>query len=113
MYSSQGAIETNSEELKTAPRADDLLLEQLRLVHENSLLSQLVALFISSLLAYVQWSVVDHSVILIWLVCMTAVSLGRLQMAHRFQQVQPTALAAGRWRILFLAGVTCSGVLWG
>ena len=113
MYSTEATVEAKSEEPKAAARTDDLLLEQLRLVHDNSLLSQLVALFNSSLLAYVQWAAVEHSVILVWLLCMTAVSFARLQMAHAFQRTQPGVAAVGRWRILFLAGVTCSGLLWG
>ena len=113
MYSNEGAIQTNPEELKAALRGDDLLLAQLRLVHENSLLSQLVALLVSTLLAYVQWPVVDHSVILVWLACMTAVSLGRLRMACLFHNLQPDVVAAGRWRRVFLAAVACSGLLWG
>src|SRR3954453_10654750 len=113
MYSTEATVEVESEEPKALARTDDLLLEQLRLVHDNSLLSQLVALFNSSLLAYVQWSAVDHGAMLVWLLCMTAVSFARLQMAHAFQRTAPSVTAVGRWRMLFLAGVTCSGLLWG
>jgi len=49
MYSTEATVEAKSEEPKAAARTDDLLLEQLRLVHDNSLLSQLIALFNSSL----------------------------------------------------------------
>src|SRR4051812_31644295 len=113
MYSTEATVEVESEEPKALARTDDLLLEQLRLVHDNSLPSQLVALFNSSLLAYVQWSAVDHGAMLVWLLCMTAVSFARLQMAHAFQRTAPSVTAVGRWRMLFLAGVTCSGLLWG
>jgi diguanylate cyclase (GGDEF)-like protein/PAS domain S-box-containing protein len=107
------ATAQSSERPQAPARSSELLLGQVRLVHENSLLSQLVVLFNATILAYVEWSVVDHTTILVWLVCMTVVTLGRLQLVYAFQRVQPGAAQIKRWRNVFYAGVAVSGLLWG
>jgi diguanylate cyclase (GGDEF)-like protein/PAS domain S-box-containing protein len=113
MLSADATAPSSSQHPAARARGDEPLLEQVRLVHENSLLTQLVALFNATILAFVEWSVVDHSTILVWLACMTTVTLARLQVAHAFQSARPTAAEVGRWRTLFLAGVAGSGLLWG
>jgi len=113
MSSAEATFQSQSPEPKTAVRAGELLLAQVRLVHENSLLTQLVALFNASLLGYVQWAVVDHTTILVWLLCMIGVTLARLQIARAFQRTQPGVEAIGLWRNVFLVSVASSGILWG
>src|SRR5262245_22514195 len=66
------------------PADDPILIGQVRLLHDNALLSQLVALINSSILAYVLWPEVEHRRILGWLGCMLAVCLLRLGEAHAF-----------------------------
>ena len=47
-----------------AAAGDSVLIGQVRLLHDNALLSQLVALINSGILAYVLWPEVEHCRIL-------------------------------------------------
>jgi diguanylate cyclase (GGDEF)-like protein len=87
--------------------------EQVRLLHENALLSQLVALVNAAILAYVLWPEAGHGNVLAWLAAMVGVSLLRLAEARGFAQAAPAAAEVGRWRVRFLAGAFASGTLWG
>jgi hypothetical protein len=109
----EATAQSASERPQAPARGEELLLGQVRLVHENSLLSQLVVLFNATLLACVQWSVVNHTTVLGWLLCITMVTLGRLQLVQAFHRAKPGAADAKRWRNLFYAGAAASGLLWG
>jgi diguanylate cyclase (GGDEF)-like protein len=87
--------------------------EQVRLLHDNAPLSQLVALINSGILAFVQWSQVQHVTVALWLLCIGTVSLARLSQSYAFQRARPAGCAIGRWRNSFLLGALASGVLWG
>ena len=98
---------------RVAPADDPVLIGQVRLLHDNALLSQLVALINSSILAYVLWPEVEHSRILGWLGCMVAVCLLRLGEAHAFARASAPQRRIVAWRNWFLLGALVSGVLWG
>ena len=111
MSTVEATAQSASERPQAPARGDELLLGQVRLVHENSLLSQLVVLFNATLLACVQWSVVNHTTVLGWLLCITMVTLGRIQLVHAFHRAMPGPADAKRWRNLFYAGAAASGLL--
>jgi diguanylate cyclase (GGDEF)-like protein/PAS domain S-box-containing protein len=92
---------------------DPILLGQVRLLHDNALLSQLVALINSGILAYVLWPEVDHYRILGWLGCMIAVCLLRLREANAFARPESAQRDIAVWRNWFMLGAFASGLLWG
>ena len=94
-------------------RASQMLVEQVRLLHDNALLSQLIALFNAGILSYVQWGVVDRPTIVFWLTCMVSVSLLRLGQARAFARAADMPERVSTWRNRFLLGVGASGILWG
>jgi len=94
-------------------RANRVLVEQVRLLHDNALLSQFIALFNAGILGYVQWGLVDRATILCWLTCMVTVSLLRLGQSRAFACATDTALRISTWRNRFLLGAAASGILWG
>jgi diguanylate cyclase (GGDEF)-like protein len=94
-------------------RAEPVEAEQVRLLHENALLSQLVALVNASILAYVLWPEVEAHKVAGWLVCMVCVSLLRLAEAHAYTSIKPSASDTRVWRNRFLLGAFASGVAWG
>ena len=100
-------------ELSARAGSGEVLAEQVRLLHDNVPLSQLVALINSGILAFVQWTQVQHITLALWLLCIGAVSLARLSQAYAFQRARPSDEAIGRWRNSFLLGALASGVLWG
>ena len=93
--------------------AREPLVEQVRLLHQYSLLTQLLALINSGILAYVQWSVMSRGVILAWLAGSVVVSLARLAQAHAFAKASPDVRTIRIWRNRFLLGAAASGILWG
>jgi diguanylate cyclase (GGDEF)-like protein len=100
--------------IQPAPGAvDPVLIGQIHLLHDSVLLSQLVAVVNSSILAYVLWSEVDHGRILVWLTAMLTVCGLRLTEAQAFARIQPTGMRILTWRNWFLLGALCSGLLWG
>jgi diguanylate cyclase (GGDEF)-like protein/PAS domain S-box-containing protein len=113
MSSAQAAAHSQPQPPKALAQDGQLLLEQVRLVHGHLPLTQIVALFNAVILTAVEWSVVEHQRLLTWLLCMTSVTLARLQVARAFQRLQPGEPDIGRWRNLLLVGVTASGALWG
>ena len=93
--------------------AREPLVEQVRLLHQYSLLSQLLALINSGILAYVQWSVMSHGVVLAWLAGSIVVSVARLAQAQAFANASPDVRTIRIWRNRFLLGAAASGILWG
>src|SRR6185295_5603547 len=94
-------------------RANQMLVEQVRLLHDNALLSQFIALFNAAILGYVQWGLVDRATIMCWLTCMVTVSLLRLSQSRAFARATDTDVHVSTWRNRFLLGAAASGILWG
>ena len=94
-------------------RANRILVEQVRLLHDNALLSQCIALFNAGILSYVQWGRIDSATILCWLTCMVTVSLLRLGQSRAFARAAISADHISTWRNRFLLGAAASGILWG
>jgi len=94
-------------------RANRILVEQVRLLHDNALLSQCIALFNAGILSYVQWGRVDRATILCWLTCMVTVSILRLGQSRAFARAAVSADQIFTWRNRFLLGAAASGILWG
>jgi diguanylate cyclase (GGDEF)-like protein len=105
--------ERDTDQFRAQAGSNEVLAQQVRLLHDNAPLSQLVALINSGILAFVQWSQVRHITVAVWLLCVGAVSLARLSQSYAFQRARPAACAIGRWRNSFLLGALASGVLWG
>lgn len=91
----------------------DVRIAQVRLGYENALLSQLVALFAAILLAIVEWSAVDHTIVLAWLTVMVGLTGVRLQLSRAFAGAAPDAGNIDRWRSAFILSAGCSGAMWG
>ena len=87
--------------------------EQTRLLYSNSNVSAGVTITATAALAYLQWAVIAHPVILAWSVCMVTVSLARLALARRYFLVSPVATRIDPWRAAFVTGVCLSGLGWG
>jgi diguanylate cyclase (GGDEF)-like protein len=96
-----------------AQAEEPLETEQVRLLHQNALLSQLVALVNAGILAYVLWPEADQRNLVAWLFCMVVVSVLRLGEAAAFAHTAPAASEMRSWRNWFLLGAFASGVAWG
>jgi diguanylate cyclase (GGDEF)-like protein/PAS domain S-box-containing protein len=94
-------------------RDDHILREQVRLLHDHALLSQLVAVLNSAILVYVLWPVVEHASLLGWLAWMIVVCSLRLGQSRAFARAVLPVHEVRAWRNRFLVGAAASGMLWG
>ena len=88
--------EREREEFSAQTGSNEVLAEQVRLLPDNAPLSQLVALINSGILAFVQWSQVQHIAVAVWLLCIGAVSLARWSQAYAFRRARPADWSIGR-----------------
>lgn len=98
----------------TAGTLRDLLrLEQVRLVYEQMLPSQLVAVLNAVVFVAVQSLVIAAPVLIAWLAAVCVLALIRIAGGIAFRSVAPNAGQIGRWRLYAVAGAAASGILWG
>ena len=100
---------------RTAPGAlrDLLRLEQVRLVYEQMLPSQLVAVLNAVVFVAVQSLVIAAPVLIAWLAAVCVLALIRIAGGIAFRSAAPNAGQIGRWRLYAIAGAAASGILWG
>ena len=96
-----------------ADNAPQIIAEQTRLLFNGLHSSIPVSLLLAAALAYVQWPVIDHAVIIGWLAALLTVNLLRSLLGVAYFRVMPGAAQAGRWKLGFAAGVGAAGALWG
>lgn len=87
--------------------------DQVNLLYANAPLSQGVALANSSLVALVQWPVIEHRVVPVWLGAMVLATLARLGLVFAFKRARPNMDEMPRWGNMFIAGAALSGLIWG
>jgi len=87
--------------------------EQTRLLYANSNISAVVTVTATAALAYLQWTVISHRVILAWACYMVAISLVRFGAAQQFFRVSHSADAGtDSWLNAFVTGVCLAGLGW-
>jgi len=92
---------------------DLLRLEQVRLVYEQLLSSQLIAVLNAAVFVAVQSLVIEASVLIAWLAAVCVLALIRIAGVIAFRSAAPHAGQIGRWRFFAIAGAAVSGILWG
>lgn len=90
-----------------------LLAEQTELLYSSIPLAALGNLLNAGILVAVQWPVIDHDILLIWLSSLTVLTVlrGVLLLAYRraHQRIENVRL----WSNLFLVGATLTAAMWG
>ena len=87
--------------------------EQSRLLYANSNISAGVTVTATAALAYLQWGVIAHPVIVTWGVCTVAIALARFALALRYHRLSPVSANTEPWITAFVIGVCLSGAGWG
>ncbi|MFT7824509.1 MAG: sensor domain-containing diguanylate cyclase, partial [Sulfurimonas sp.] len=67
----------------------------------------------ASILGMVQWSVIDHDVILGWWGMLVAVNIWRYKVSRDFRHEPSPAKNISKWERRFTAGAILAGVMWG
>lgn len=91
----------------------NIQLEQVKILFAAVPLSLAVNLINSVILSVALWGLVAHSVVVVWLVSITAVSVFRWSTYRRFTSADNASQAATSWRSLATVGTLLSGALWG
>lgn len=86
--------------------------EQIRLLYSNANLATAVTLSASSALAYLQWRVISHAVVIGWLAYMFIISAARFLLTVQYWRNSP-ASRLNIWSIAFTIGVALSAAGWG
>ena len=96
------------------PRAIDpgIQSRQTALLYRNVGLGQAVNVAVSSLIAYLGYISRPGRVILLWWLCMLALSLVRYLLARRYAAVRPPPAAAAYWCRQYVRGTALMGALW-
>jgi hypothetical protein len=92
---------------------DLLRLEQVRLVYDQLLMSQLVAVLNALVFVAVQSLVIEAPVLVGWLAAVGVVALVRIAGWAAFRNAAPQTGQVGLWRFYIVAGATASGIVWG
>jgi len=67
----------------------------------------------SALLTFVLWSVIEHKILLTWLISIIFISLVRGIVAYRYKIVTPTPDQSQLWKQRFLLGSISASLIWG
>ena len=94
-------------------KKDLILDEQVRLLFAAMPLSAVATIANSSILAFIQWSVVDHSRLFGWLIGMLLLVAFRIYLTARYKRNNPAPESASRWQNLFNIGAILAALLWG
>lgn len=86
--------------------------EQVRLLYVNANTAVTVTILVSSTLAYLQWPLISHSVVLGWLAYMIVEALGVAALGARFGREVPEGMAMERWEAAFNVGSALSACGW-
>ena len=107
-------VEAEAIEVSGETSQQDLLrYEQVKLLYE-ALPVSIVATFISSVvLVLVEWKVIDHTLLIVWLASLLIISAGRALITVAYRQAQPKPEQASLWEKYFLVGTIASGFFWG
>jgi len=87
--------------------------EQVRLLYKNFTLSVAATFIVSILFVLAQWWVVDHSVLLGWLLLIMVITLLRALLAYFYRRVKPGVDESRYWGRLFILGSAVAGIMWG
>jgi signal transduction histidine kinase/FixJ family two-component response regulator len=83
-----------------------------RLLYDNAWTGTVATIVIATLLAYAQWNVKPHSVVLPWLIYVLLVSGARFMLVRRYWRAAPTDLESRRWSVAFAVGAAMAAAGW-
>jgi hypothetical protein len=92
---------------------DLLRVEQVRLVYDQLLTSQLVAVLNAVVFVAIQSLVIPAPVLVAWLAAVCVLALIRIAGGIAYRSEAPQAGQLGRWRMYAIAGAAASGIVWG
>jgi two-component system cell cycle sensor histidine kinase/response regulator CckA len=90
-----------------------LYIEQVRQLYIHEPVGLIATLVNASILIFIQWKVISHSVLLTWFSLIFLITLIRAIHFHRYRRISLTPGKARRWGNSFIMGIGISGIAWG
>ncbi|NIM16442.1 MAG: PAS domain S-box protein [Candidatus Aminicenantes bacterium] len=90
-----------------------LYTEQVRQLYVHEPVGLIATLVNASILIFIQWRVISHSVLLMWFSLILLITLTRALHFYRYRRVSLTPGNARRWGNSFIIGIGISGIAWG
>jgi PAS domain S-box-containing protein len=87
--------------------------EQVKLLYRNLPLGLLATQANAFILLAIQWSVIDHGVLLAWFAAITLTAVSRVGLFAAYRRAHLTQDTAHRWVAWFTIGTVLSGIIWG
>ncbi|MCK4743640.1 MAG: hypothetical protein KAT25_07450 [Sulfuriflexus sp.] len=87
--------------------------EQIKLLYASSMHATILAVVASVLLVAIQWNVIEHSVLLGWLLIFFLVTFFRGLLGFLYHRANITTDNVKRWGWLFITGAALAGIMWG
>ncbi len=94
-------------------RRKQLLAAQVRLLYRNAGTGIGVTILAAPLLGYLQWNVINHSVVVSWVAYMLLISLARFVLTRLRKQLKDFSAHVTGWDIQFVTGAGLAGAGWG
>ena len=86
---------------------------QVRLLYSNANTGGAVTIITAPLLSYFQWDVIEHPVVVGWLLYILVLSAARFALTRRYRRASPADTEVTRWGTAFAVGAALAGVGWG
>jgi PAS domain S-box-containing protein len=87
--------------------------EQTRLLYEALPVAAAATLANTVILSLIQWNVIEHAIILIWLAIMVLITLVRVMNVYRYKRESPDYQQSILWKQRFHMGAIAAGMAWG
>ncbi|NNF96018.1 MAG: PAS domain S-box protein, partial [Halobacteria archaeon] len=87
--------------------------EQTKLLFNAMPLSIMATVINACILVFVQWSVVAHEILIIWLISLLLVTTFRGVLAYEYKEKYEKAYANEQWTFWFIIGVVLTSFAWG
>lgn len=87
--------------------------EQTKLLFNAMPLSIMATVINACILVFVQWNIVAHELLLIWLITLLLVTVFRGVLANEYQKNYEKAYANEKWTSWFIVGVILASIIWG
>ena len=107
------SVTAESVEDTSAQRRREVRAEQVRLLYANGNTAVAVTVLVSSALAYLQWAVIPHWIVLSWLAYMHLEAWAVFALGWRYRRTSPVLSQMDQWRVAFIAGAGLSAAGWG
>ncbi len=106
-------MENITEQKKEKNREVLIEYETVRLLYSHAKNANIITLSVGVVLVFVQWPVISHWILLLWLGFITAVSFFRIAQSYRYHRDSQPFERIRYWKKSYIVSTACSAFCWG